>query len=283
LFRDQLKGRVSFFDRFDRDFTLQIRGGGFALVIPVRDRETGELAALKHYLVKNLMPVEMQQALDLFTHEANFLRRIRHVNVVGFRESLGPGCILLDWLAGRPLDPGSDVLSPASGWWTVRRVLEFGLCVASALEAVGRTLDADFTHNDLAPRNIMVAPESYPDPGWVKVIDFGLSSSPQFYSVSSVLDELGVRLREDYRAPEVADGGFGSLRSDIYALGVILFQMLTGHLPRDFGDASFDLVIRVATPGVANFLRRMLNPEPEKRPSNWHEVVQWLNGEVENA
>ena len=72
--------------------------------------------------------------------------------------------------------------------------------MARALEAVGQSLHADFTHNDLAPRNIMIHPESYPEPGWVKLIDFGLSSSPQFYSVSSVLDELGVRLREVYRA-----------------------------------------------------------------------------------
>jgi serine/threonine protein kinase len=219
----------------------------------------------------------------LFAHEAAFLRRIRHVNVVGFRESLGRGCMLLEWLPGRPLDPDRDVLGAAPNWWTVRRVLELGLGVARALEAVGQCLHAEFTHNDLAPRNIMIHPEAYPRADWVKLIDFGLSSSPQFYSVSSVLDELGVRLREAYRAPEVTAGAFGRPRSDIYALGVILFQMLTGQLPGEPRAASPKQLLRDAPVGVTRLLERMLDLDPQRRPGNWREVAIRLESEIEHA
>src|SRR5262249_15602650 len=125
-----------------------------------------------------------------------------------------------------------------SSWWTVARILDLGYRVASGIQAASQAHGTGFVHNDLHPGNILVDSEAFGTSGWVKLIDFGLSSSSEFSALtaSTTLDDLGVELAGEYRAPEVARGDLGKPRSDMYALGVILFQLLTHRFPRSQPD-----------------------------------------------
>lgn len=283
-FRKDLKQQPVFFKRYQRDFGEQVRVGGFSFVIPVVESTTGERLALKHYVLKNLPAEEMALVMELFEHENGLLARVgRHPNLVRFYERLGPGCNLLEWIAGESLDPGRHGLGDADGWWTPRRVVEFALGVASVLRYVNEALGGGFVHNDMAPRNIMITPTDEPGTDWVKLIDLGLSTTPKFYSVSTAIDDLGVRVNEVYRAPEVRAGQGYSPRSDMYSLGVILFELICRALPSAVGQAQdvqtetttmMALSQRLLSLGagarrVELLIRQMLAVAPAHRPDSW--------------
>lgn len=101
-----------------------------------------------------------------------------------------------------------------------------GIC---AIHAAGKL------HRDLKPSNVLVAPD-----GRVVVLDFGLAVDPDFGGVGQTLLELSVSGTPAYMAPEQAAGAAASTASDFYALGVMLFEVLTGELP--FGGRAGEML-----------------------------------------
>ena len=145
-----------------------------------------------------------------------------------------------------------------------------------------------FVHNDLTPRNLMInqriGTEAHTP--WIKLIDFGLASAPEFSSISSVIDEAGVRLREVYRAPEVRHGVFHQPASDMFSLGVILFQLITRRYPLSQAaiengwnaQAQAPESVRKLVPSaLADLLLRLLSPAANSRPENWQVIVEILS------
>ncbi len=284
-FDEELRKQSSFFDRYDRERRIPIRDGSFALVIPVRERSTGTLYALKHYRLKTLEPELMNLVLDRFMVEADFLRRVPHPNVIRLHESdplPDRGCLLLEWFPGSNLRPAEGGVRQPDTWWTIERVLDLGYRVASAFEVVADKHGKESAHNDLHPGNLMVDPNRYPDESWVKVIDFGLSSSPRFYPLSTALDDLNMDFWLPYRAPETAQGEFVAPASDVFALGVMLFQLLMGRLPCCKPDDDpkeklpIEKVFEVAPKPAGELLVQMLELQPRKRPADWKTVKEGL-------
>jgi serine/threonine protein kinase len=233
-----------------------------------------------------------------FSLEAALLRQVDHPNIVRMIQELPEGILLLEWLPGRQLRPScqlsnlrvlvddTDGVGDSKGWWTRERVIDLGCRLASAFCHLQERFKI-FVHNDLSPRNVLID-QNMADAGdvqWVKLIDFGLSVSADFRSVSSVVDTASVRIWEPYRAPEFAEDVRDDPRSDMYSLGVILYQMLFRQLPYPAGAARTDnwtshpRLVLPAGERDSRFVQlvcKLLERDRHRRPKSWSEVEATL-------
>ena len=207
------------------------------------------------------------RALARFRHEALGLARLSHPSLVTIHDvGLDPqGPYLVEeFVPGRSLaellrDRGS--LAPATA-------ADIGAATADALAAVH---DAGLLHRDLKPGNLMLTPT-----GGVKLLDLGIAWAADWTSLSGVDEILGTAA---YVSPEQVSGGHLDARSDIYSLGVVLYEMLAGHPP--FSGTTLELLDHHARrpprplrsiradvpPELARVVERCLAKEPERRPA----------------
>jgi serine/threonine-protein kinase len=179
------------------------------------------------------------QIVQRFFDEARAVNLIRHPNIVDVLDFAhlpdGRAYITMEYLEGQSLHAflhGRGALSPAE----VREIL---LPICSAL---GAAHAAGIVHRDLKPENIHLVPR--PDnPRYVKLLDFGIAKlSADLHQEPGVATRSGVVMgTPSYMSPEQAMGRTREVdhRTDVYALGVILFEMLTGAVPfsaDSFGD-----------------------------------------------
>ncbi len=142
----------------------------------------------------------------------------------------------------------------------LREALEIGSQVASALQAAH---EAGITHRDIKPENVMIRPD-----GYVKVLDFGLAkltekSEPVVdkeaaTQIKAKTDPGTVMGTATYMSPEQARGLIVDARSDIFSLGVLLYEMLTGRVPFD-GATTTDVlaaIIHVEPPPLRHYCRQ---------------------------
>lgn len=157
---------------------------------------------------------------EMFRREVRAAAALNHPNVISVLEVFSEAdriCVVTEFVEGLSLDriAGQEVL-PAS------EVVKVTRQVASGLAEIHR---AQIVHRDLSPRNILIGPQ-----GLVKIIDLGLASIIQdLPEESRPLEER--RSRVPYRSPESLLGGAVGPRSDLYSLGVVMFELLTAHLP----------------------------------------------------
>ena len=191
--------------------------GGFGTVWKARDTELDRVVALKIPRRGNLQPDEV----DHFFREARAAAQLRHPNIVSVYEigredetifivsDYVEGVTLADWMAGaRP---------------STKEVARLGAVVADALQ---HAHDHGVIHRDLKPSNIMID-----DKGQPHIMDFGLAKRQAGEVTMTVEGQiLGTAA---YMSPEQAAGEshWTDSRTDIYALGVVLFQLATGELP----------------------------------------------------
>ncbi len=164
----------------------------------------------------------------------------------------------------------------------VPRTLNIVMQVAGALEAAH---GMGVVHRDLKPDNIFITPRKT-NPNFAKVLDFGIAKLQTQDSKTATGALLGTPL---YMSPEQwqtlpdIDG-----RSDLYSLGIILYECLTGELPYD-GDTPFVLMMAhikkdIPDPArlapmpkdLSRLIRRLLAKQPEQRPASAHEVINEL-------
>ncbi|HSW40288.1 MAG TPA: protein kinase, partial [Acidobacteriota bacterium] len=207
--------------------TSQIGKGGMGEVYQAKDLTLGRDVGIK------VLPEEFARDPDRvarFQREAKLLASLNHPNIAaiyGLEESAGTNFLVLELVEGETL---ADQLK--SGPIPVEESLKLALQIAEALEAAH---EKGVIHRDLKPANIKVTPE-----GKVKVLDFGLakafageqgdlnlSNSP---TLSDAATQQGVILgTAAYMSPEQAKGKTVDKRADIWAFGVVLFEMLTGR------------------------------------------------------
>jgi serine/threonine-protein kinase len=232
------------------------------------------------YVVKCLKPTYEDDplAVSLLHREAYVGRQVNHphlISVLAARIDQRPRYLVMPRLEGPTL---SSVLH-AAGQLVTPRALWFVRQVAQGLEALHQS---GWIHGDIKPKNMVVSPH-----GHVTLIDLGFArrfGEARLTSSSALMGTM------QYAAPETLVASRSQdVRSDIYSLGVTMYQMLTGHLPYAGGDAaqlaSAHLQERPYKPrrfvpqmprSVSQFVCQMLAKEPLRRPQTSGELIRQL-------
>jgi len=238
--------------------TAAIGAGGMGEVYRATDTKLGRDVALK------VLPAEMASSperLERFQREAKALAALDHPGIVGVysvEEADGVHFLTMQLVEGQPLDR----LIPEGGL-PVGRLLEIGTAVAEALAAAH---DKGIVHRDLKPANVMVAGD-----GRVKVLDFGLArmTGPQAEPSGGSELPTDLRTREGvvmgtvpYMSPEQVSGKPLDHRSDVFSLGVLIYEMASGRRPFQ-GASSAELASAILrdTPPALSTLRAGLPQE----------------------
>lgn len=198
--------------------------GGMGRVYRAEQKALGRTVAVK-IIHPHLLGDE--SASVRFITEARAASRLNHPNSVGvidFGKNGGQLYLVMEFLRGRDL---ARVVYE-DGWIAFRRIVDV-LC--QVLTALAEAHHLGIIHRDLKPENIVLEPmRSGGD--FVKVVDFGLAKMKADIAGSTNITSPGIVCgTPDYMAPEQGRGDPIDARSDLYACGVILFQLLTGRLP----------------------------------------------------
>ncbi len=218
----------------------RIAVGGMATVYRAVDTRLDRVLALK--VMHPALAVD-GAFVDRFIREAKSVARLDHPNIVGVYDQGNDGThvyLAMEYVAGCTL---RDVLRER-GALQPRAALDILEPVLAALGAAHR---AGLVHRDMKPENVLIG-----DDGRVKVADFGLVRAVGTDTTTSTGSLLGT---VSYLAPEQIESGIADHRSDVYACGVLLYEMLTGGKPHDGGTPAAVLYQHlheeVAAPSVA--------------------------------
>jgi serine/threonine protein kinase len=261
-----------------------IGAGGMGEVYRARDTRLHRDVALK--VLPELFAADPDR-LARFKREAQLLASLNHPNIAaihGFEEAGGVQALVLELVEGPTL---ADRI--AQGPIPLDEALPIGRQIAEALEAAH---EQGVIHRDLKPANIKVRPD-----GTVKVLDFGLAKAfePEVTSGSfrsdtmspTITSPVGTRMgtilgTAAYMSPEQARGKTVDKRSDIWAFGCVLYEMLTGRRPFE-GEEVTDILAAViraeprwdALPAtLPATIRRVLERCLEKETKNrWHDIA----------
>jgi eukaryotic-like serine/threonine-protein kinase len=241
----------------------------------------------KPLAVKVLSPEmsKVPEAVTRFQREAVAASRIEHPNVVGATDfgSLEDGSffLVLELVEGKTL---RDAI--AQGPMPLGRVLHVARQIA---EGLARAHGLGIVHRDLKPDNVMLTTRGE-DADFVKILDFGIAKVPPQEPVSegaAPLTRVGmVYGTPEYMAPEQAMGKPVDARADLYALGVMLFEMVAGRRPWDdenkvvlLGRHISDPVppLAGAPPSLVAVIRKLMSKEADERYQKAEDVVAALD------
>jgi eukaryotic-like serine/threonine-protein kinase len=263
-----------------------IVGDRYRVVRPLGQGGTGSVFLAehvrmgKHFALKVLHPevAYFEEAVRRFEQEALATGRVDHPHLVSATDfgELPDGSfyLVLEYVEGRSL---SEILS--AGPLPVRRVVELARQLAEALDAVHA---AGIVHRDVKPDNVMVVDRAGED--FVKLFDFGLAKVKKPLEPVPSPAQAGVLIGTPrYVSPEQAAGRPVDGRSDLYALGVVIYAMLTGAPPFCADDAADILRMHQEQPppplppeidpGLAALVARLLAKDPRERVQTAREVA----------
>lgn len=172
-----------------------------------------------------------QIAVARFQREARAMAELNHPNIVSIRdigEEDGQQFLVMEYVDGSDLKKYIQDHAPLSINEVVRIMEE-------VLSAMTLAHQQGIVHRDLKPQNILLTKD-----GTVKVTDFGIAVAFAETSLTQTNSMLG---SVHYLSPEQARGSKATVQSDIYAMGIMLFEMLTGHIPYD-GDSAVTIALQ---------------------------------------
>ncbi|MDB4982046.1 MAG: serine/threonine protein kinase with repeat, partial [Myxococcales bacterium] len=253
-------------DSVPLDFQGRVIGGRYRVMRVLGEGGMGTVYAAEHVdigkgvAVKILHPQysRQQDLVERFRREARAASRVGHPHIVDVTDfgTTDEGCafFVMEHLDGIDL---ADVLSHERRLEPAR-ASQIAIQICRALEAAHA---AGVIHRDLKPENIfLVAREGRAD--FVKVLDFGIARSLD--NESSRLTNPGIAMgTPEYMSPEQAMGGQADRRSDIYSVGALLYEMLTGQPPHGEGEEAAR-VHKQEPPRSPRGLRPDLSPELER-------------------
>ncbi|MBP1888560.1 serine/threonine-protein kinase [Clostridium moniliforme] len=190
--------------------------GGMAIVYKARDNKLNRYVAVK--ILKDEYS-DNEEIVNKFKKEATAIAKLSDnniVNVLDVGTQDETNYIVMEFVSGKTL---KEVIGEF-GKVNYETAIAIALQVAKALDCAHRN---DIIHRDIKPQNILVT-----ENGLVKVTDFGIAKSSDSATLTNTSTILG---SAHYFSPEQARGGFINNRTDIYSLGVVIYEMLTGKVP----------------------------------------------------
>lgn len=270
----QIPGETPLPERYE--MMAELGRGGMGIVYKARDRETGEILAIK--ILKPEIAFE-SQVLERFKNELRLAHRITHRNVARlyeFHRSGDTAFVSMEFVEGKSLREllrRSGRLDPERGIEIARQIIA----------GIGEAHRQSIVHRDLKPENIMLTAS-----GEVKVMDFGISRS-YAAGVTSTGAIIGTPA---YMAPEQAEAKPTDQRTDVYALGLILYEMFTGKTAFS-GETPVSVALKqirerpaapgTIAPGLPKHIERAIEKCLEKNPADRFQSVEELERALEGA
>ena len=196
----------------------RVGSGGMADVYMAKDHKLNRNVAVK---VLKSEYVEDEKFLKKFETEAQAVARLSHPNIVNIYDvgmEDGINYIVMELAEGITLKE----YIRKKGYLSPKETVEISTQIASAITHAHKN---HIIHRDIKPQNILVS-----DTGIIKVTDFGIAKATSSNTVTSTATAMG---SVHYISPEQAKGRFCDEKSDIYSLGITMYEMVTGHVPFD--------------------------------------------------
>jgi eukaryotic-like serine/threonine-protein kinase len=288
-------------DRVETDFIGQVVDGRYVVRALIGEGGMGKVYEAEHVdigkrvALKILHPVytRLPEVVARFRREARAASKIGHPNIVDVTDSGttvdGSVYFVMEYLEGVELAQIID----REGAMDVARALNIGTQMCRALAAAH---SAGIIHRDLKPENVfLIVREGTTD--FVKILDFGIAKSAEFEEQrKDRLTHPGMAMgTPEYMAPEQAAGRPADARSDVYAVGAILYEMMTGEAPYQ-GENFMEILTKKATveptpprqlrpdlgDGVERAVLKALARDPAARPPSMeafeYELTKCLAG-----
>ena len=212
---DIIEGRYKYIDRIGR--------GAFGTVLLMEDTVVDERLILK-FLNPNV--AQDEEVMKRFVHELRYSRKITHKNVIRIYDFLyiqGNYAISMEYFPSHTL--GSEIVNEKP--MDLKRAVRFGCDIATGMTVAHQV---GIVHRDLKPANVLINQE-----GLLKIVDFGVAAAQR--EGDTQLTKTGYVIGSPkYMAPEQILGKKVDQRADVYALGVILYEIMTGVPPYARGD-----------------------------------------------
>ncbi|MEJ7625095.1 MAG: protein kinase [Pyrinomonadaceae bacterium] len=269
------------------EIVCQIGSGGMGEVYLAKDQKLDRQVAVK---ILNEKFSKDESNLNRFVREAKAASALNHPNILVIHEigeSDQAHYIVSEFISGSTLRETFKSKTPE-----LAEVLDIAIQIANALCAAH---EARLIHRDIKPENIMIRPD-----GFVKVLDFGLAKLVEQKNKSILgLEDLtalqnhtarGVIMGTvNYMSPEQAKGEKVDQRTDIFSLGVVLYEMLTGQLPfegKSIPETFRNLIdyepepINSYVSGIPDELERITSRMLEKAPENRYQSMSEVAGDL---
>ena len=251
----------------------KIGEGGMAVVYKAKDRLLNRYVA-----IKILRPefTKDEQFIENFRKESQAAAGLSHPNIVNVYDVGREGninFIVMELIDGKPL---SQVIEE-KGKLDYKEAISITRQVASALSLAHKN---QIIHRDVKPHNILITAQ-----GVAKLADFGIARAVSQASIEEGNDKIMGSVH--YFSPEQARGAYVDERSDIYSLGIVLYEMLTGKVPFD-GDNPISIALMhindqiPKVPGIPPQLEKVIEKATDKYQSNRYKTADELIEDLDN-
>lgn len=216
------------FEQFGKYLLLEkLATGGMAEVFLARGSGAGGIG--KFFAIKRILPqyADSPEFVDMFKDEAKIAINLSHSNIVSIHEfgvEKGQFFLVMDYVEGRNLRQIMNKIKKSNLQFSLDQIVYMTKEVAAGLDHAHRCIDGstgkplNITHRDMSPQNIMVSFE-----GETKVVDFGIAKAESQIETTRAGTLKG---KFGYMSPEQAEGQAVDLRTDIFSLGIVLWEML---------------------------------------------------------
>jgi serine/threonine protein kinase len=271
--KERLPSGTTFANRYE---IIEVLGkGGMGKVYKALDKEINEEVAIK-FLKPEI--AEDERTIERFRNELKIARRIAHKNVCKMyhlaKEEKTP-YITMEYVSGVSL---KDFIQK-SGKLQEEEAIDIAQQICRGLLEAH---ELGVVHRDLKPQNIMIDAK-----GGIKIMDFGIARSLMAKGVTQTGMIIGT---PEYMSPEQAEGREANQHSDIYSLGVILYEMVTGAVPFG-GDSALSVAVKhkteiapdpralneEVTESMSAVILKCMEKESEKRYQSAEELLSELN------
>lgn len=263
-----LAGRYELFER--------IGEGGMSVVYKAKDKLLNRFVAIK---ILKPQFINDHKFIDSFRRESQAAASMSHPNIVNIYDVGREGnihYIVMELIEGKTL---SDYIK-AQGSMSYPKVIALSKQIAAALSFAHRN---HIIHRDVKPHNVMITPN-----GTAKITDFGIAKA---VNAATIVDNTdGIIGSVHYFSPEQARGGYVDEKSDIYSLGIVMYEMLTGRVPFD-GDNPVNIalmhingemvppskLVDGVPPALEHIILKCTDKYPVNRYASADELIEALN------